>query len=236
MVRSMAEVKGHNLIIHLDELPNPDHLETVAGSTNWFWVDYEVADTRRIRPQQRRLFYALLNDIVTHFDVPKDFLKDLFYTQYSIYTDGKEISLANDSQCSISDVNTLLDLVVDFMFEFRVPFKKGYELLPRNQEYFIYECCRHRECLICSDPADIHHVDVLGSGLDRTKVDHTQRHVLPLCRVHHGEIEQIGPTAFSRKYHVPVDGIKLDVATLRRIGVRGDYSAYQNNERGTAAG
>lgn len=167
--------------------------------------------------------------------MPKDFLKDLFYTQYSIYTDGKEISLANDSQCSISDANTLLDLVVDFMFEFRVPFKKGYELLPRNQEYYIYECCRHRECLICQRPADIHHVDVLGSGLDRTKVDHTQRHVLPLCRVHHSEIEQIGPTAFSRKYHVPVDGIKLDVATLRRIGVRGDYSA-QKEGRGTAAG
>lgn len=26
-----------------------------------------------------------------------------------------------------------------------------------------------------------------------------------------------------RKYHLPVDGIKLDAEALRKIGVRGDY-------------
>lgn len=40
--------------------------------------------------------------------------------------------------------------------------------------------------------------------------------------------------AFQR--YLVLNGIKLDVATLRKIGFRGDYSAYQNNERGTAAG
>jgi len=48
---------------------------------------------------------------------------------------------------------------------------------------------------------------------------------MALCRKHHGEIEQIGPHAFSEKYHVPVDGIKLDVETLKKIGVQGNYSS-----------
>lgn len=104
-------------------------------------------------------------------------------------------------------------------------FKKGYELLPREQEYYLFECCRHRVCTICGKHADIHHVDVLGAGMNRNHVDHTKRHVMALCRIHHSEIEQIGAEEFSSKYHVPVDGIKLDKETLKRIGLRGNYDA-----------
>ncbi|KLD60681.1 hypothetical protein WP50_08480 [Lactiplantibacillus plantarum] len=39
------------------------------------------------------------------------------------------------------------------------------------------------------------------------------------------QIEQIGSVAFSAKYHVPVDGIKLDKETLKRIGLKGKYSS-----------
>lgn len=213
------------LVTELDERPNLDHIETVSGSRAQFYMDWELADTRKARPQQRRLFFALLNDIVDEFVVPQDFLKALFYLQYQIYTDGKQISLSNGTQSTVSDANKLLDLVIDFMFEWHVPFKKGYELLPRDQEYYLFECCRHRVCMICGNKADIHHVDVIGAGMNRAHVDHTKRHVMALCRKHHGEIEQIGPQAFSEKYHVPVDGIKLDVETLKKIGVQGNYSS-----------
>ncbi|VDG31493.1 hypothetical protein [Lactobacillus plantarum subsp. plantarum] [Lactiplantibacillus mudanjiangensis] len=209
----------------LNEKPNLDHIETVSGSIDEYYTYSELADTRKARPQQRRLFFALLNDIVNEFIVPQDFLKAMFYLQYQIYTDGKQISLSNGTRSTVSDANELLDLVIDFMFEWHVPFKKGYELLPRDQEYYLFECCRHRVCMICGNKADIHHVDVIGAGMNRAHVDHTKRHVMALCRKHHGEIEQIGSQAFSEKYHVPVDGIKLDVETLKKIGVQGNYSS-----------
>ncbi|MCT3066733.1 putative HNHc nuclease, partial [Lactiplantibacillus pentosus] len=142
-----------------------------------------------------------------------------FYLQYESYTFGKQISLSDTTESSVSDANQLLDLVIDFMFEWHVPFKEGYKLLPCEQEYYLFQCCRHRVCMICGNRADIHHVDVIGAGLNRTHVDHTKRHVMALCRVHHSEIEQIGSVAFSAKYHVPVDGIKLDKETLKRIGL-----------------
>ncbi|WP_338208289.1 putative HNHc nuclease [Lactiplantibacillus paraxiangfangensis] len=211
------------LVTMLDERPNMDHVETVSGSHEQFYVDWEIADTRKARPQQRRLFFALLNDIADWSVVPQDFLKSMFYLQYQMYTDGKQISLSDVTKSSVSDANVLLDLVIDFMFEWRVPFKKGYELLPRDQEYYLFQCCRHRVCMICGNRADIHHVDVIGAGMNRTHVDHTKRHVMALCRRHHGEIEQIGAPAFSAKYHVPVDGIRLDAETLKKIGVRGNY-------------
>ena len=209
----------------LTHKPNLDHVETVSGSADEYYTYSELADTRKARPQQRRLFFALLSDIYTWSGMPTDFLKNLFYLQYEAYTFGKQISLSDTTESSVSDANQLLDLVIDFMFEWHVPFKQGYQLLPREQEYYLFQCCRHRVCMICGNRADIHHVDVIGAGLNRTHVDHTKRHVMALCRKHHGEIEQIGSEPFSAKYHVPVTGIKLDVETLKRIGVKGNYSS-----------
>lgn len=209
----------------LTHKPNLDHVETVSGSADEYYTYSELADTRKARPQQRRLFFALLSDIYTWSGMPTDFLKNLFYLQYETYTFGKQISLSDTTESSVSDANQLIDLVIDFMFEWHVPLKEGYKLLPREQEYYLFQCCRHRVCMIYGNRADIHHVDVIGAGLNRTHVDHTKRHVMALCRVHHSEIEQIGSVAFSAKYHVPVDGIKLDKETLKRIGLKGKYSS-----------
>ena len=207
----------------LTHKPNLDHVETVSGSADEYYTYSELADKRKARPQQRRLFFALLSDIYTWSGMPTDFLKNLFYLQYESYTFGKQISLSDTTESSVSDANQLLDLVIDFMFEWHVPFKEGYKLLPREQEYYLFQCCRHRVCMVCGNRADIHHVDVMGAGLNRTHVDHTKRRVMALCRIHHSEIEQIGSVAFSAKYHVPVDGIKLDKETLKRIGLKGKY-------------
>ena len=219
-----ADDGGAWLMVKLDHMPNLDHIETVAGSKEQFYVDWELADTRRVRKKQRRLFFVLLNDIVDHFVVPQDFLKDMFYLQYQYYT-GKEISLADHTRSSVTDANVLIELVVDFMFEWHVPFAKGYELLPKEEQYFIYQCCRHRVCLICGLQADIHHTDTVGMGVDRNKVDHTQHRVLPLCRTHHQNYHQLGPERFAELYHVPANGIKLDEETLKKINVRGNYES-----------
>ncbi|WP_440964324.1 putative HNHc nuclease [Pediococcus pentosaceus] len=222
MQRARAEQRGRDLVIHLDRPLNQYHLETVSGGQGEFYVDFEVADPRRARVQQRRLFFALLHDIETYFVVPSEFLKSMFYTQYEFYTAGKSISLSDATESSVSEANTLLDLVIDFMFEWHVPFKKGYQLLPKEENYYLYQCCRHRVCTICSKYADIHHIDVVGRT-NRNKVDHTKRHVMALCRVHHSEIESIGSAKFSAKYHVPVDGIKLSIEDLKRLKIKGDY-------------
>lgn len=206
--------------------PSLDHIETVSGLADEYYVDWEIADQRKARPQQRRLFFALLSDIYRWSGNEVEELKQIFYAQYMVKTAGKEISLSDATESSVSDANVLLDLVIDFMFEWRVPFKYGYELLPREEEYYMYECCRHRVCCVCGQVgADIHHVDgsTIGMGGNRNNVDHSRRHVMALCRKHHSEWHTIGPTTFSNKYHVPVDGIKLDIEDLKRIGVRGNY-------------
>ncbi|MGF7436788.1 putative HNHc nuclease [Lentilactobacillus senioris] len=223
MKRAPAEIRGNDLIIHLDELPNQDHLDTLQNEGHGLYVNYEFADPRKSRPQQRALFFALLGDISLHFVVPKEFLKMMFYTQFNIYTAGKEISLADDSTSSVSDANQLLDLVVDFMFEWRVPFKAGYELLPKDEQFYLYECCRHRICCVCgSEGADIHHFVAVGNR-SRQKVDHRKLQFISLCRTHHGEAHNLGGRAFLMKYHLrPIklsddDLIRLHIMTRERM-------------------
>ena len=93
----------------LPHKPNLDHIETVSGSVNGYYTYSELADTRKARPQQRRLFFALLSDIYTWSGMPTDFLKNLFYLQYESYTFGKQISLSDTTESSVSDANQLLD-------------------------------------------------------------------------------------------------------------------------------
>lgn len=233
-MRIIAQRHGKDLVVHLSQEPNEDHLETVNGQSDQVWVDLTFADPRQARPQQRRLFFALLNDIAEYFVVPQEFLKTLFYTQYEFYTAGKSISLSDATQSSVSDANQLLDLVIDFMFEWHVPFKKGYELLPKDEAYYQYECCRHRVCAICGrEHADIHHWDAVGTET-RKLADHRQHQFMALCRTCHNEFHQIGSIEFAQKYHV--QPVKLDEKTLIQLGVMNRRRMNEIDQRNLETG
>lgn len=232
-IRKIVNSKFAELTVVLQGKLNIEHLKTMYdGDLSKVYAKIEIVDPRKARPAQRKLFFALCNDIQSWAGAPmKDFLKDYFYTAYSIENDGAEISLADNTSNSVSDANRLLDIVVDFVFEWNVPIKESYELLPKNENWFLYQCCKHRECFECGRHADIHHVETIGMGGNRLKVDHTKRRVMALCREHHREIEQIGRSKFSAKYKLPVNGIKLDVETLKKIGVKGNYREEAENVR-----
>lgn len=214
-------------------------LERIAdindGSLTGIPIRYELVDPRAVSPKQRALFWALMNDIYNWSGEPVEFLKDWFYTRYTVRTMGKTISLSNAGGCSMSDANVLLDDVVDFIFEFGVPLKAGYELLPRDEARFVYRCAINRKCVICGKHADLHHVDygfgnnTVGMGMNRNKVDHTQRELYPLCRSHHQEIEQLNTRGFENKYHVHVKGVKLTSKELKKLGVAGNYGSMERH-------
>ena len=223
----IRKIKANQLVVLLEQSINLERLKTMySGDLSHVYARIEIVDPRKARPNQRSLFFALLNDIQAWSGAPmQDFLKDYFYTVYSIENDGAEISLADNTQNTVSDANKLLDIVIDFMFEWQVPFTKGYELLPKNEEYYLYQCCKHRACVVCGRHADIHHMNgsTVGAGSNRNKIDHTKRYVLPLCRVDHNLIHSQGEDEFCKMNHLPIRGIKLDVETLKKIGVKGDY-------------
>lgn len=212
-----------------DSEPNFEHIETINGrNVKSVPVTVEFSDHRKARPKQRALFFALMGDIHEWSGEPTEWLKEYFYTMYTIKTAGKEISLADDTTNTVTDAKELIDEVVDFIFEYDVPVKQGYVLLPRDENEFQFECIKHRKCLICGKHADIHHLELdngnaVGMGMDRTKVDHSKKLLVALCRVHHNEIHSKGTRLFCHDHHLTNVGIKVNAETLKKIGVQGNY-------------
>ena len=70
-------------------------------------------------------------------------------------------------------------------------------------ERYLWSCLKNRRCAVCGRPGEIHHVDAIGMGRDRKRVDdHRRMRKICLCREHHTEAHKIGQPEFMRKYHV----------------------------------
>jgi len=66
----------------------------------------------------------------------------------------------------------------------------------------LWLCLKHKKCILCGKPADIHHVQAIGMGMDRKTYDDSKHEKIALCREHHTEAHATGWKTFSKKYHV----------------------------------
>lgn len=206
------------LTVDINEEINIERLQTMYFD---FDGDREIElrfiDPRRFTAEQRRFAYALLGDIYAYYGEPIESLKEVFKLRYEALT-GLNISLANHSTNTVSEVGLYTDIILDFIFENHIPFKNGYEILPVNQEYYFYKCITTRTCCNCGKTgADIHHVDVVGMGGNRRKVDNTNRRFMALCRFCHTKIHVEGYTEYVSKRHLK--GITLNQETIKRLNI-----------------
>lgn len=215
-IAKLTKLKGNELSFQALETINVERLKTVYGTSDNIEGLIVFRDKRSLSDKQRKLYRALLNDIFNWSGEDTDFLHDWFKETYLLEY-GERISTSNDSSNSKTDMNNLLDIVIDFMFEWNIPFKKGYELLPKDEQWYLYQCCKHRKCAVCGKHADIHHIDSVGSGNNRNRVDHTKKLVIAICREHHNEAHNLGNHQFLNKHHL--NGIYLDFDTLKDLGL-----------------
>lgn len=205
------------LTADINEELNIDRLKTMYfGFDGDREIEIRFVDPRGFSAEQRRFVYALLGDIYAYTGEPIESLKDYFWSRYEALT-GREISLKDVSTNTMEDVGLLADIILDFIFEWDIPFKNGYEILPVNQEYYFYKCCTTRKCFLCGKKADIHHYEAVGMGNNRKHHDHTKHTFMALCREHHQEIHRLGGQNFCNKYQVKP--ISLNAETLKRLGV-----------------
>lgn len=216
----IKRIEDDEIVIQLNEPLNIERLQTVyEGFSGDRQADVRIRDPRGFSPEQRAFTFALLNDIYSYTGQPFESLKDVFYWKYKLLT-GKTISLADMSENTKDDIALLDNIILDFIFENHVPFKKGYEILPQNRQYYFYKCITTRTCAICGKQgADIDHFDQALGRRNRKTVDHTQFTFAALCRPHHTEKHQMGIKNFKRKYHV--EGIKLNQETIKKLRIGG---------------
>ena len=207
------------LQIKIDERLNMERIRTYySDDLSNVTGELVLSDPRKFSPKQRALYRALLNDIYRKYyspsDVSHEFFKEEYFRKY-----GEQISTKDSAETTVEAMNNLIEIVIDFMFEFGVPFEKGYELLPRNEQFFYYQCLKHRKCVVCGKQADVCHVDTVGAGRNRKKIDHSDFRFYAGCRVHHSEEHTIGTERFLNKYKIMP--IKLDEATRKKLNIGG---------------
>ena len=171
-------------------------------------VDVTVYDPYKITDKQRRKIFALVNDIEAHTGQPSEYMRGMFihYLQ-ALHGTEKRISMAS---CSKREASDLIDVIITWIFQNHIPLNYKTSYLMRNDNYFIYLSTINRQCIICGKPnSDIAHLEAVGSGRDRRTHDHTNHHVLALCRRHHSLQHQVGVKTFNQTYHLENSWIKV---------------------------
>lgn len=215
---AIRRLDGQRLTVDVNEPLNLERLQTL-------YYDYDGAkeielrfvDPRQFTAEQRNFIFALIGDIYSYTGQPTEDLTEYFKFKFNGAT-GRKISLADNSKNTMSDATQYANLILDFIFENGIPFRNGYKILPFNQSYFFYKCIVHRVCCSCGKlHAHIHHVDVVGMGNNRNKIDNRNRRFMALCGECHQLIHEEGYQEFTEKRELYA--VKLDEVALKRLGL-----------------
>lgn len=177
-------------------------------------------DSRPLSDKQRRMCYALLREISDYTgqgaDATKEWMKIKFLTDDMEQTADKIFSL---SSAPMSLVCAFQRYLIRFILEWDIPCSFPLLEYVDDVQDYIYSCLVNKKCCICGAPTDLHHVDRVGMGRDRTDIIHEGMEVLPLCREHHAEAHTMPDAAFFEKYHIP-GGIVMDKTLCRLYGLK----------------
>ncbi|MHC3377776.1 putative HNHc nuclease [Ligilactobacillus equi] len=212
----VESVSNNGLNLRLSGKFDPSHVITLGANkkaTGRLILD----DKRHISAQQRKLIYALINDLCDYTGDPPVYWKERFKFEVQGAFGIVPFSL---SDCSITVANYMILTILNFLFEEDIPFKRKwwYELpddFPRQML-----CLKNKTCVICGKPnADIAHYNAVGSGRNRDKISHIGLYIMTLCRGHHQQQHKIGLKTFLSKYHIKPIKVTEEIARKLKLGV-----------------
>lgn len=177
-------------------------------------------DSRPLSDKQRKMCYALMREISEwsgeDMEMAKASLKIRFLAENIEYMGDKIFSLAS---APMSLVCAFQRYLVRFIIQWDIPC--SFSLLEYVDDIgdYVYSCLINKKCVVCGKHADLHHVDRVGMGRDRTDIIHEGMEALPLCREHHTEAHTMSDKEFFDKYHIDA-GIVLDKTLCRIYGLK----------------
>lgn len=171
-------------------------------------ADVEVTDHERITYKQRKTIFFLCEDIELHLGQPKEAMRQDFQFELEIMNGYDPISLKN---CSKKVAQELIEMIIAFMFHHQVPMRLKTSKLMKEDKNYLYWATINRNCVICGKPnSDLAHLEAVGRGMNRNKMNHYDKHVLALCRKHHTMQHQMGIESFNNYYQLQNSWIKVD--------------------------
>ena len=167
-------------------------------------VRIELLDSRCASNQQKAKAHILMKEIAEYVGESKGRMEFLLKSLFN--KEARESLIKDDFSLATIDMTTAKEFItflVNFCIEFQVPLSKPLYELCDDIEQYMYQCLKHKTCLICGRKADLHHCEgsTVGMGGNRETMIHEGLEAMPLCREHHDECHQHGQKAFNEKYH-----------------------------------
>lgn len=169
-------------------------------------IEVRLDDGRSITVNQRKKIYATLNDIAVYLGYLPEELKEVMKYHYITKT-GRTEYLSGDrifsfADCSVDTARDFINFILCFALENDIPLSDSGVNRTDDIDYYLYACLKSRKCCICGKQGEVHHVDTIGMGNDRRKVDDSGYRKMCLCRTHHTIAHQRGMDAFEKMYKV----------------------------------
>lgn len=156
-------------------------------------------DGRTISIEQRKKAYATIKDIAEYEGNPPEIEKELMKYQHMINTGCDYFSL---SDCTMDTAREFINTLMEHAITNGIPLADmGVERTDDIGRY-LYYCLKAKKCCVCGKPGEIHHVDTIGMGNDRRKVDDSEYRKMCLCREHHTMWHNLGDERFQKMYKV----------------------------------
>ncbi|MCD8190703.1 MAG: putative HNHc nuclease [Clostridiales bacterium] len=180
----------------------------------------QMIDSRPLSAKQRRNCYAMIGEIADWMGEEKSEAKELlkveFWTAELWQTADSLFSLSN---APMSVVAAFQRWLARFIVRNDIPTKKSLISYVDDVGDYVYSCLINKRCCVCGKRADLHHIDRVGMGRDRTDIIHEGMEVLPLCREHHTEAHTMPDSEFFEKYHLN-GGVEMDKTLCKIYGLK----------------
>ena len=182
-------------------------------------------DGRTISPEQRRKAWALMTDLSRYIGCRKE----------DVYDDARHDWLMNRqeelnqqafrlSQASITQAREFIGYLIDLILRLGCPVSRPLYEMAEDIPRYVYRCAMEGQCCVCQRKAEIHHLDRVGMGRSRKRLEHIGLRCLPLCRMHHMEAHQHGDGPLMAKYHLESILIDARIAAKYKLGTKGEQS------------
>lgn len=182
-------------------------------------------DGRTISPEQRRKAWALMTDLGRYIGCEKD---DVYDDARHDWLMSRKEELNQQafrlSQASVTQAREFIDYLIGLILRLGCPVSRPLYEMAEDIPRYVYRCAMEGQCCVCQRKAEIHHLDRVGMGRSRKRIEHIGLRCLPLCRMHHMEAHQHGDGPLMNKYHLEPILIDAKIAAKYKLGTKGEQS------------
>lgn len=181
-------------------------------------VEITMIDSRPLSQKQRKSCYAMLREIAVWSGHETEDVKEIMKFNFvSEMVDSMNSFSLHDAPMSL--VAAFQTFLAKFIVSHDVPTRRPMLEYVDDVQDYVYACIINKKCPVCGRRAELHHLDAVGMGRDRTEIVHEGMEVISLCREHHMEIHTRGKQEFFRRYHID-GGITADKTICRIYGLK----------------